>query len=136
MSDLNSQIANAIGSASFVLTAIALLMTAIAIAFSAWANWRAKQSELEAKRLEMSYRLLLAASGGGDARLPNKETHYSSMEVQTMAIAALRSFPENRPVYERLLAARNGVLIQSPEDVCAKVLKQETESLLSSIQRT
>lgn len=134
MSDVNDQIANAIGSASFLLTAIALLMTAIAIAFSAWATWKAKQSELEAKRLEMSYRLLLAASGGGDARLPSGETHYSSMEIQTMAIAALRAFPENKPVYERLLAERTRISNVSPNDVFATTLKRETEELLASIE--
>ncbi len=132
MTDVNAAIASMVGSASFLLTAVALLLTAIAIAFTAWANMRAKHSELETKRLELSYRFLLAASGGGDARLC-KEDHYSSVEIQTMSIAALRSFPEYRAIYERLLAERTRVADASPDNVYNQVLKRETEMLLREL---
>ena len=131
----NESIANAIGSASFLLTAVALLLTAAALAVGAWAHWKAKQADVETTRLDLAYRLMLASAGGGDARLPGAQGgHYSSLEVQTMAIAALRSFPENLDVYERLLAGHDRGLAQNPGDAALQVLKREFELLVASIK--
>lgn len=131
MTATNEAIAYAIGSASFLLTAVALLLTAIALALGAWAHWRAKQADVETTRLELSYRLMLAASGGGDARLPRGNEHYSSIEVQTMAIAALRSFPENHDVYERLLSERERQVQVYPDNETVHVLRREMALLVT-----
>ena len=133
-SEFNEALAASIGSASFLLTALALLLTAVAFALGSWANWKAKQADVETARLDLSYRLMLAASGGGDARLPNGAGHYSSLEVQTMAIAALRGFPENLEVYERLLEERRRWAASNPADTGLQILSRETELLVSSIK--
>lgn len=125
----NALLADIIGSASFLLTAVALLITAVAIAFGAWANFRAKQFEWKTSRLDLAYRLILAASGGGEARLPDAKTHYSSLEVQTAAIAYLRAFPEYADVYERLAEERRRNALASGSEL-DQVLLRETESLV------
>ena len=131
---INSALADIVGSASFLLTAIALLITAIAIGIGAWSNYQAKKMEWETNRLDLSYRLLLASAGGGDAPLPNQQTHYSIVEVQTVAIAALRGFPEYRDVYERLLIERNRQH-QAENSALNQLLLNEVQSLVDSLQR-
>jgi hypothetical protein len=130
---INATLSDVIGSASFLLTTIALLITAIAIAFSAWANYKAKQFELQTTRLDIAYRLIIAASGGGDARMPNGTTHYSGVEVQTAAIASLRAFPEYADVYERLLVERKRFAAANGGEL-EQVLMRETESLVAAVK--
>lgn len=129
--EMNSGIADAVASASFLLTAVALLITALALGAGAWANYRTKQLEAETFRAELAYRFLLAASGGGDARLPDAKSHYSSMEVQTMAISALQAFPEFHETYERMLAERRRVYGDDNTNKFSTRLLEETEALVA-----
>jgi len=134
MNSLNITAADVVASASFVLAAFALLATGLAVTAAVWATYQARRHEAEIARIELSYRLLLAASGGGDARLPNNNTHYSSGPVQLMAIAALQSFPEFEPVYEQLLDARK---TESENDPTAypKAYYAATQRLVEEVAR-
>ena len=133
MEHLNLAIADLVGSASFILTAFALLVTGLAVAVTTWANYRARKHEAEVARIELSYRLLLAAAGAGDARLPAQSTHYSSVPVQVMALAALRSFPEFTGVYERLLEDRERQAKTHPDEWNA-VLLAATNRLVEDVR--
>ncbi|WP_084420252.1 hypothetical protein [Henriciella litoralis] len=136
----NASLTNAIGSASFLLTAIALFLSATAIAVAAWAQYQAKRTENETKRLELSYRLMIAAAGGGDALCPKGGSHYSNLQIQVAAMASLRSYPEYIDVFERLLADRERLVetpragIEMNQNEYDRLIAAELASLVESVR--
>jgi hypothetical protein len=104
MTNLNMTIADLVGSASFVIATFSLLIASLAVVLTFWIHHRTKTAEVEAKKLELSYKLLVASAGGGDALRDPKLT--SSMQTQFAAIAALREYPEYVDSYRVMLEVR------------------------------
>ena len=91
-----------ISSASFLLTAVSLVIVAIAGAHGLWSNYRAKKVENETKRLELWYRLMMCSIGMGDARRKSADdTRWETfVPAQIVGIQALSAFPEHSDIYE------------------------------------
>lgn len=91
-----------ISSASFLLTAVSLIIVAIAGAHGLWSNYRAKKVENETKRLELWYRLMMCSIGMGDARRKSADDSRweTFVPAQIVGIQSLSAFPEHRDIYQ------------------------------------
>lgn len=116
---ISNQAADLVMSSSFLLTAVSIVIVAIAGAHGLWSNYRAKKIENDTKRLDLWYKLMLCSVGMGDARRrSNDDTSWQTfVPAQIIGIQALSAFPEHRAIYDSLAENMKKRAEQDPNDL-------------------